>query len=192
VTLMNFDAVILAAGRSSRMGRDKAWISVDGEPLLARQIGLARQLGPGQIFISGRADADYREFGCRVLIDEVPDAGPLAGIERALQESSAPLLLALAVDMPGMELPFLRRLAAVCTGTAGAIPRVNGQIEPLAAFYPKGAHSMAQTLLRERRLAAVHFAESCAQAGLAIMFDVPPVDHVFFTNWNLPQDAATK
>src|SRR5690606_422889 len=39
---MNFSAVILAGGKSSRMGRDKALLEIDGQPLLSRQIGLAR------------------------------------------------------------------------------------------------------------------------------------------------------
>src|SRR5258705_13766374 len=90
--LMNFSAVILAGGKSSRMGRDKAWLEAGGQSLLARQIGLVRELGAAEVFISGRADADYSEFGCRVLQDKFPDAGPLAGIERALDATTSPLL----------------------------------------------------------------------------------------------------
>ncbi|MCL4790411.1 MAG: NTP transferase domain-containing protein [Verrucomicrobia bacterium] len=77
---MNFSAVILAGGKSSRMGRDKAWLPLDGQPLLARQIELVRELTPKEIFISGLADTDYTSLGCPVLTDEFADAGPLAGI----------------------------------------------------------------------------------------------------------------
>ena len=85
---MIFSAVILAGGKSLRMGRDKAWLEIEGQTLLARQIALARETGAAEIFISGRADADYSAFGCPVLQDGFPDAVPLAGIERALDASS--------------------------------------------------------------------------------------------------------
>jgi molybdopterin-guanine dinucleotide biosynthesis protein A len=52
---MKFSAVILAGGRSQRMGCDKAWLLFEGKSLLARQIELVRQVEPEEIFISGRA-----------------------------------------------------------------------------------------------------------------------------------------
>jgi molybdopterin-guanine dinucleotide biosynthesis protein A len=73
------------------------------------------------------------------LHDCVAEAGPLAGIERVLAVASARLVLVLAVDMPNMTSSFLRRLAANCKGGVGAIPRLNGRVEPLAAFYPTSA-----------------------------------------------------
>jgi hypothetical protein len=51
---MNFSAIILAGGKSSRMGRDKAWLEVGGKTLLARQIELAGPLARSEVFISGR------------------------------------------------------------------------------------------------------------------------------------------
>ena len=81
---MNFSAVILAGGKSSRMGRDKAFLSISGKTMLARQIETVRAAGAAEIFISGRAETNYSEFGCRVLVDKFHNAGPLAGIEAAL------------------------------------------------------------------------------------------------------------
>ena len=77
---MKFSAVILAGGKSIRMGRDKAWLPLDGQPLLARQIAVVRELDPVELFISGRNDTDYSSLGYPVLQDAFPDAGPLAGI----------------------------------------------------------------------------------------------------------------
>ncbi len=67
---MNFSAVILAGGKSSRMGRDKAWLEFDGQSLLARQIACVRRAGASEVFISGRAGVDYSAFGCPVMEDE--------------------------------------------------------------------------------------------------------------------------
>jgi molybdopterin-guanine dinucleotide biosynthesis protein A len=188
---MNFSAVILAGGKSSRMGRDKARLEIGGETLLARQIRLARETGAAEIFISGRAETDYSEFNCRVLQDKFPDAGPLAGIERALDSVSTPLLLVLAVDLPEMSKEFLRRLAADCTDNCGVVPCVNKNIEPLAAFYPKVAQTLAETSLRAGDNAVVTFAKQCAQSGLARFVELPASEAKYFANWNSPADFAS-
>ena len=177
---MNFSAVILAGGKSPRLGRDKTWLEVDGQPLLARQIELARGLGAAEVFISGRADTDYAAFGCHVLRDKFAGAGPLAGIERALDAATSPLLLVLAVDLPEMNVEFLRRL--------GAIPLVDGNVGPLAAFYPTTAHSPAEAVLHNNRNAVAAFAENCVQSGLARFVELAAAEIRRFANWNSPAD----
>ena len=185
---MIFSAVILAGGKSSRMGRDKAWLEVNGEPLLARQIRLARAAGAAEIVISGRAGTDYSGFGCRVLQDRFPEAGPLAGIERALAESLSPLVLALAVDMPNLTPGFLQMLAAGCGSETGAIPRTGGGVEPLAAFYPKASWTLADKSLRANSNAVQRFAELCVNSGLATFLEFVPPQADLFKNWNSPVD----
>jgi molybdopterin-guanine dinucleotide biosynthesis protein A len=185
---MNFSAVILAGGKSLRMSRDKVFLKIGGQTLLARQIQLAREIGAAEVFISGRAEADYSGFGCRVLQDHFSDAGPLAGIEGALDAAQSPLLLVLAVDLPKMSKEFLRRLAAVCLDDFGAIPRGNGNIEPLTAFYPKAAQSLAETLLRAGENAVAGFAKQCVQSSFAQFVDLSASETIFFANWNSPAD----
>lgn len=185
---MNFSAVILAGGQSRRMGRDKAWLPLDGQPLVARQIAIVRELAPADIFISGRADTDYTSLGCPVLTDEFADAGPLAGIAVGLAAASAPLVLVLAVDMPDMASAALRRLLEPCAAEVGVVPRVNRRVEPLAAFYPKAAAPLAVDLLKRQLRAARTFAEQCSQAGLVVLHDVEAADWKCFANWNSSAD----
>jgi len=185
---MNFSAVILAGGKSSRMGRDKAWLPLDSQTLLARQIELVRGLAPADIFISGRADTDYSSLGCPVLTDEFADAGPLAGIAAGLKAASAPLMLVLAVDMPDMTSAALHRLLERCAAEMGVVPRVNHRVEPLAAFYPKAAATIAVDLLKRQLRAVRTFAEECKQAGLVTLHDADEADWKCFANWNSPAD----
>jgi molybdopterin-guanine dinucleotide biosynthesis protein A len=187
---MNFSAVILAGGKSSRMGRDKAFLEIGGQSLLARQIELAREAGAGEILISGRAGKNYSEFNGRALEDKFQNAGPLAGIERALDSISTPLLLVLAVDLSEMNADFLRRLSAHCQKNAGAIPRIGENIEPLAAFYPKAAHALAARLLDEGLNAAKNFAERCVESGFAKFIGLTEAELKFFANWNSPADVG--
>lgn len=187
---MNFSALILAGGQSSRMGRDKAWLGMDGETLLARQVKLVRQGGAQAIWLSGRSDTNYSALGCPVLTDKFAGAGPLAGIERGLAITTSPLLLVLAVDLPAMNASFLKWLTEVCADHLGVIPRLGGQIEPLAAVYPKAAAAIAETCLRDGQNAAGNFARLCVAAGLA-QFKAVPVDQAScLANWNYPGDFA--
>jgi molybdopterin-guanine dinucleotide biosynthesis protein A len=185
---MNFSAVILAGGQSRRMGRDKAFLEIDGKTLLARQLETVRVAGAAEMFISGRVDADYSAFGCRVLPDQFTDAGPLAGVEAALAVATNPLLLVLAVDLPGITAKLLFQLKAGCPEKAGAIPRVGKNLEPLAAFYPKTARPIAEKRLRHHDCAVKDFADECVQSGLAQFVDFPLADAIHFKNYNSPAD----
>lgn len=189
---MSFGAVILAGGKSSRMGRDKAWLEIGGRSLLARQIDCVRAAGAREVFISGRRETDYSPLGCPVLADEFTEAGPLAGIAAALAALSEPLLLVLAVDMANMNANFLGRLHTRCSDGLGAVPVCDKIIEPLAAFYPKAAAGLIRKLLVEANGAsapgAKHFAQACEQAGLVRFTAVPPREAGVFKSWNAPAD----
>jgi molybdenum cofactor guanylyltransferase len=187
---MQFSAVILAGGRSSRMQQDKAFLPCRGTTLLARQTGLVRELAPAEIFISGRADADYGAFGLPVLLDRFPDLGPLAGVERALGEAHSPLLLVLAVDLPDMTADFLRRLAARCRAGRGVVPRTAQGLEPLAAFYSTALHATAAALLAEGRPAMTGLVRHGVEAGLLDECACPAQEEAYFRNWNGPEDGG--
>lgn len=186
---MNFDAVILAGGKSSRMGRDKAFLEINGQPLLLRQIEIVRAAGAGEILISGRVGRDYSRFGLRVVQDERPEAGPLAGIHAAMSVVRGSRLLVLAVDLPAMNTEFLRNLAAAAAG-GGVVPRIAGQVEPLAAIYPCSAREIAGARLRDKNHGVCDFAHICVMAGLAIYADFPAQIGALFKNVNSPPDLA--
>ena len=188
---MNVSAVILAGGKSSRMGRDKAFLEINGETLLAKQIRIARESGASEIFISGRTDTNYSAFGCQVLQDEFPDAGPLAGIHGAMLAAQNPLLLVLAVDLPNLNSGLLKRLMTQTRDGLGVIPHFNGKVEPLIALYPRTALSLCETFLREQDRAVRNFATRCVRKGLANFFDLPIADIACLTNWNTPEDTAS-
>jgi molybdopterin-guanine dinucleotide biosynthesis protein A len=183
-------AVILAGGRSSRMGRDKAWIEWAGQPLIAHALEKVRRLGVAEVFISGRPDVDYGALGCPVLLDREPGRGPLGGIERALHECASPLLLVLAVDLPHMTAGLLARLAARCDARTGAVPKLGDKLEPLAAIYPRRCHALARAALAQARAAARDFATACLREQAVRVFPVAAADAGCFANWNRPDDLG--
>jgi molybdenum cofactor guanylyltransferase len=185
---MNLSAVILAGGESRRMGRDKAWIEVAGQPLIVRALATLRELNVEEIFISGRPGADYADLRCPVLLDLEPGCGPVAGIERALQAMASPLLLVLAVDLAGMTSVFLRGLVEHCQPLTGAVPRLRGELEPLAAIYPVRCHVIARDCLANGRYAARDFADACLRERAVKLMSVGREDAQCFVNWNRPGD----
>lgn len=188
---MSFSAVILAGGRSSRMGRDKAFLEADGQTLLARQMAMVQAAGAAEIFISGRPDRDYSMFNRRVLLDEFSDAGPLAGIHAGLRAANYSRLLVLAVDLPNMTSRLLRRIVGANAGRPGNIPRLNGNAEPLAACYPKSALTLCAKLLAGEKRAARTFAGECVAAGLATFIDLSADHDIFLANCNSPGDIES-
>jgi molybdopterin-guanine dinucleotide biosynthesis protein A len=185
---VSFSAVILAGGSSSRMGCDKAFLVHRDQPLLARQLKLVRAVGAAEIFISGRPRVDYTAFSYPVLEDRYTGCGPLAGVERALAAANHPLVLVLAVDLPWMSIEFLHRLGGRCSEARGAVAAVNGELEPLAAFYPKTARAIAEESLRAGFRALRAFAERCAHRKCVTVVPCLPQEASLFTNWNCPED----
>ena len=191
---MTFSAVILAGGRSSRMGRDKAFLEFRGESLLSRQISLAREIGASEVFISGRPDADYSAFNCPILLDESSGLGPLGGIASALKVIHQPLLLVLAVDMPYMTASFLGQLLNECHEGIGAMPISGETVEPLAAFYPKSAYGLVRQLVAGSSSAATlgarDLAKLCVDSGLARFVKLQLDQTALFKSLNSPSDFS--
>ncbi len=101
--------VVLCGGRSSRMGRDKARIPIEGHELLARAVAALAEVC-GEVALACGPTPRYAELGLPLLVDREPDLGPLGGIETALAAGGADLALVLACDMPGIGAHELRAL----------------------------------------------------------------------------------
>jgi len=132
-------AIVMAGGRSERMGQDKALLQVDGQPLVA---GLAGQLAPwlDAVLISANEPERFAFTGLQVVVDREPGQGPLMGIASALAESPCERNLVVACDMPQVDRALARELLARLAGADVAVPvDPEGRYEPLFAAYRKGA-----------------------------------------------------
>ena len=125
---------VLAGGKSTRMGKDKAFLEVEGRTLLTNALELARAVAD-EVKIVGNT-AKFADFGT-VVEDIYPGRGPLGGIHAALKSSETDLNLIIGVDLPLLEVRFLKYLiaSAVQSGTVVTVPRVNVHYEPLCAMY---------------------------------------------------------
>jgi molybdopterin-guanine dinucleotide biosynthesis protein A len=143
-------AFILAGGKSSRMGTDKAFAMLDGQTLLARALDLARRV-TNDVRIVGDA-GKFAPFA-PVVEDVFPGCGPLAGIHAALRASHTDLNLMLAVDLPFVSPALLQFLIAQAKDPAAmvTVPHAARGLQPLCALYRREFADFAENALRDGR-----------------------------------------
>jgi molybdopterin-guanine dinucleotide biosynthesis protein A len=139
---------VLAGGKSTRMGKDKAFLEFKGRILLARALELAA--GAGQ---EVRIVGDPRKFAAfgQLIEDIYRERGPLGGIHAALKSSSTELNLILAVDLPFMQSNFLKYLISVARETRAwvTVPRGSDGLQPLCAVYRREFAKIAEQSLAQ-------------------------------------------
>jgi molybdopterin-guanine dinucleotide biosynthesis protein A len=140
-------AFVLAGGKSTRMGSDKAFAILDGRTLLARVLDLARTV-TSNVRIVGSVEK-FAAFA-PVVEDIFRDCGPLGGIHAALRASAAELNLMLAVDVPFVPPALLQYLVARARSSSAiaTVPRAGGGWQPLCAVYRSEFADAAEKALR--------------------------------------------
>jgi len=185
-----FSGAIIAGGRSSRMGLDKAFLPVDGQPLVALQAARLREVGCAELIISGRPGTDYGVPGSLVVHDPIPDAGPLAGLVAVLSAARHPWVLVIAVDLPRLDVDFLNRLLVLGGGHTGVVPHGPHGYEPLAALYPRALLPEAETALRRGDYALHTLVENARALALIHLLPLGGEDSFTLKNWNSPEDLT--
>ncbi|HIK54428.1 MAG TPA: molybdenum cofactor guanylyltransferase [Synechococcales cyanobacterium M55_K2018_004] len=190
-------AIVLAGGQSSRMGRDKALIPVQGVPLLQRVCAAAKFCTDRVIIVARQGSSDHVDHsylaqlpaGCELVIEssrsEYPQ-GPLVGFVHGLTQINTPWVLLLACDLPNIRGEVLQQwvglLPHVPQEAIALLPRTEKGWEPLCGFYrSKALPSLEQFVQRggrsfQRWLAA----ENVQQLSLE--------DPAVLFNCNTPED----
>jgi len=181
-------AFVLAGGKSSRMGCDKALLDVAGRPLLRHAIELVGAV-TGNVRIVGDP-AKYGSFGS-VIRDIYHDRGPLGGIHAALDNSNTDLNLILATDLPFVEPEFLRHLIAIAEATKAlvTVPQVGPHFEPLCAVYRKPFAEIVEAALSDNRNKVdALFAEVATRTVAEAEIVAAGFSPAMFRNLNTPQE----
>lgn len=181
-------AIILAGGESSRMGRDKAALPLNGRPLLQTVIDAVQPLFAHTL-------VSVREPRAGIALQQVCDAqtgaGPLAGLVSAIEKSATPWAFVVACDMPFISPAVIERLAALRGANQAVVPMAAGHAQPLLAFYARSC----LPLLRER-LAGGDRSLTGALKTLNVRYveadELLPSDPQLrsFIDLDTPQDAA--
>ena len=160
-----FGAIVLAGGKSKRLGRDKAAELLLGVTLLQRTIDRLAPLVDEEVIVTRASQAlPALAVGVpvRAVEDAYPETGPLGGIATGLAASTAPFSFVAACDMPLLQAPLLRLLLEAAIGHGGAVP-VNreGFPEPLCAVYSRDCLPAIERRLGEGLLKITAFFGLC-------------------------------
>ena len=136
---MTFGAVILAGGRSRRMGQCKAELVIGGETLLAHTV---RQLaGFPELWLSANDPKLAEGLPVRLAVDRHPGAGPLAGLEAALSAADCDALVCVPCDLPNLTADVPRLLTERFSPALDALVLADsgGRLHPLCGVYHRRA-----------------------------------------------------
>ena len=161
-----YHGIVLAGGASRRMGQDKAFLEVDGVPLIQR--ALDALAGATHRTVIGGDAHRISSLGVDHLPDATPGAGPVPAIATALDASVAPLTVILPCDLPFITSDAIERLCSVLGDGDVAVPLVAGRVAGLPAVWnaslaPQVATMHERGIRSVRRIAAelsvVHFVD---------------------------------
>lgn len=148
---MKAGLIILTGGKSSRMGQNKALLPFGqqtGLEIIVNQL-VGSFLDP--ILVTNEPDI-YKPYGLKLVRDNYPGLGPLAGIEAGLKSSSYDWNLVVACDMPFVSPALAKKLLIYGEGYDAVVPTIKGTPHPLFAVYNKTALPVMRRNLEERSL----------------------------------------
>jgi molybdopterin-guanine dinucleotide biosynthesis protein A len=153
---MHVTGVILAGGKSRRMGRDKAFLPFGNGILIERVIEVVKQVTNDVLLITNSPEL-YARFGLPMYADVIPDAGSLGGIYSGLVYARTPYSLCLACDMPFVKPEFLRSLCETVADVDVVIPKNAEDFQPLCAVYAQACREPIRQRIASGRLKITGF-----------------------------------
>lgn len=142
--------VILAGGRSTRYGRNKAFVRLHGVPLIERVIGVLRPLFPEILLITNTPD-EYAHLGLPMHRDLIPGLGPIGGIYTALSVLDREAGFFVACDMPRLNPKLIGHMVEARGDFDAVVPRIGGYMDALHALYTRACLKPVRALIDRRR-----------------------------------------
>ncbi|WP_019154043.1 molybdenum cofactor guanylyltransferase [Robertmurraya massiliosenegalensis] len=148
---METTGIILAGGKSSRMGTNKALLMIEGKTIIEQAVEELRSIVNNIIIVTNSFE-DYAFLNLPMVKDEWKDMGPLAGIHAGLSFSKTERNLIVACDMPFISAKLGDVLLKQLEDYEAAIPEISGQLHPLFAAYRKVVKEEAEKALQQKQL----------------------------------------
>jgi molybdopterin-guanine dinucleotide biosynthesis protein A len=189
---MTLTALLIAGGRSRRMGVEKATVLVAGKPLWQRQLGLLSAMRPTALWISARTTPPWCPPEIEIVTDQAPSRGPLSGVAAGLHRLETSHLLVLAIDLPQMTSEHLLKLCSLARPGSGVIPLQSDYLEPLCAIYPVEALAAAEETLNSDKASLQTFAQKLLHHSQAQIYNLPPKEWPLYLNMNTPGDLPVE
>lgn len=183
----NISVGILAGGKSSRMGRNKALIEINNVRIIDSLIGEFSSFA--EVIVSAGEKGIYEDTGATVVYDENKDMGPMEGIRRVLASSKSEYVFICAADMPFMKKEIVQYIAGYISSDHDCyVIRSADRIEPLCAIYKRSLIPVIEELMAKGRLRLREILDSVNTKY--IMLDNTCFDRKCVRNINTKEELA--
>lgn len=174
--------IILAGGKSSRMGQDKGLMLLNGKPMVEHVIETAKQITTEIIIVAN--NDDYKKFGLPIFKDDYQDKGPLGGIYTGLKNSLTEYNLILSCDIPFVKKDLLQFIISESSENDITVAAFKDKTHPLIAVYRKTCESVVKSCIEQNELKVLNLFKKLNTKQV----DVSHFDSSNFRNINSEND----
>ena len=184
--MKNITGIILAGGKSSRMGSDKGLMSVCGKPMISHVIEQLEALQIPIIIIAN--NPAYSQFNYPVFEDLMKDKGPVGGIYTGLFKSSTEKNLIVSCDVPNVDSKLFEHLISFSENHVVTISEYEGKRHPLVGVYRKKALDVFKENLHKNQLKLSYICEDLFCKVLDFSKHKNLENKPYFSNINTPEE----
>ncbi|MCC7332354.1 MAG: molybdenum cofactor guanylyltransferase [Flavobacteriales bacterium] len=179
---MEVGAIILAGGKSSRMGTDKGLLLFENKPMVMHLVETVKKITKHILIIAN--DSRYKSFGIPVYEDLIKNAGPLAGIYTGLYHTPFEKNIVLSCDTPLVKVDLLQILIDNCENCQATIPIKDDKTHQLIGIYSKSCLPIIQNEIDKKRL---RIKDVLSKIDLKTI-DANQIHFQEFLNFNTPEE----
>ena len=178
----NFTLVILAGGKSNRMGKDKSALSYKGRSFLENLVTKGHMSGFSEIITSG---APKEVFGAENIMDEIDGRGPLGGLHSCLKHAKNPYCFIVTVDVPKVDFDELAKLAEfhLSGENRATILVANGKLDPLIGVYNSDLFADIHEIIKDKPQRIIKLFDTVKRGLYDFKGDIGHLDNI-----NTPED----
>jgi molybdopterin-guanine dinucleotide biosynthesis protein A len=182
--------VLLAGGKSRRMGEDKRYLVVGEQTLLERGLGVLHSIFQ-EVLVVIAQDSPPLGVDARVVRDLVPDCGSLGGLYTGLTQATAPCIFVVACDMPFLDQAVIAQFTSRRATADIVMAKLAARLHPMHALYGKRCLPAVEQMIGARQL---KIQEMVSHASLRVQYvteaDLLTIDPSWhsFQNVNTPAD----
>ena len=182
--------VLLAGGKSLRMGEDKRYLVVGEQTLLERGLAVLSSIFQ-EVLVVIAQDSPPLDVDARVVRDLVPDCGSLGGLYTGLTQATTPYIFVVACDMPFLDQAVISQFTSRRTTADIVMAKLAARLHPMHALYGKGCLPAMEQMILARQL---KIQEMVSHASLRVRYvteaDLLTIDPSgrSFLNVNTPAD----
>jgi len=148
--------IILSGGKSIRMGEDKAFIEIEGVPIVRRIYNLFKELFQEIIIVTNQKEL-FSNFDSRIYSDLLPNKGVLGGLYTGIFYSTFNYSFCVACDMPFIKKPLVQYLMNHLQENDVIVPRTKDGLQPLHAIYSKNCLEPIKKIIEQGNYSIIDF-----------------------------------